>query len=559
VKFLEANQILQDFKGKETIPIRLCMSGAHQPMELFVKAEAAKHDKLLNLLSIPPGTLQQHLMTGLDGKDIEIYLLFPWDLCCELDWRTGVNAPTVSPEGFLLEASALANRLKIRKYAHLFYVPASIPPVFPNLSVMTEIATGLDKIMRGIGAHFLDPEVFDFGNFLNSSFPISGRAVGEVAKYAIDAAFQCEINIPPYVPRKAEVFNSEPGKVLVTDLDNTLWDGILGEDEPGCIRFEPEGRGFKHFVYQTFLRKLKNEGTLLAAVTRNDPEDVDMVMASDRMVLSQMDFVAVIASYNAKSAQIRMLSEKLNLGSQEFIFVDDNPIDLAEVKPYLGASRCIAFPEKDNQIPQFINLIAEHFPRTKVTDEDKERTLLYRQQFKIVAPNEDEGEDLTTFLKTLKMKLTILDRSTVSYERCIQLINKTNQFNLNGCRLSEAQIAGIINEGGCLYGATLEDRTGNHGEILACLINSQGIVESFVLSCRVFERQVEYGFTCWLLAKNNAPLRLMYQKTNRNEPIRRFLKNAGCELGGNGLVSIDPKAFRRLHRHSLKLLKLRCT
>jgi len=556
VKFLEADRVLKNFNGGKQIVIRLCMSGTHNPMEIFLKAEAAKHDKNLDLQTLPFGTLRQHLMVSSEDKEIEAFLLFPWDLCVELDWRTGVNEATASSEEFLLEAQSVAHRLSQRENARLLYMPAPMPPVFADSAVMAAIADGLVDLMGRAGAHFLDPAAFDFGSLLSASFPISGHDVGDVSQYVIDVALQNKIDVVAYVPGKAKVFTTIPAKVLITDLDNTLWDGILGEDGLEGIRYEPEGRGFKHFVYQTFLRKLKNEGTLLAAVTRNDPEEVERALACDAMVLSQTDFVAVIASYNAKSSQIKMLAEQLNLGPEAFVFVDDNPVELAEVEPYLGASRCLAFPEKGAQMPQFIDRLAGLFFRTEITDEDKTRTDLYRRRFQGVVPTDEDGEDLTNFLKSLAMTLTIHDRSNHGYERCVQLINKTNQFNLNGIRLSESQTASILDDGGRLYGATLEDRSGSHGEILACLINSKGAVESFVMSCRVFERQVEFAFMCWLLANIQAPLELKYQQTIRNEPIRIFLEKAGCDLDQDAVVCVHPKAFMSAHGSALEILKL---
>ena len=155
-------------------------------MELFLKAEAAKHDRSLDLRTLPSGTLQQYLIANPGNKEIEIFFLFPWDLCVELDWRTGVNEPSTSPEGFLLEAGSTIRQLGKRRNARLLFMPAPIPPVFVNHAVVVTIAERLNDLMRMAGAHFLGPEAFDFGNLLNSSFPIRGNVVGTIAKSIID-------------------------------------------------------------------------------------------------------------------------------------------------------------------------------------------------------------------------------------------------------------------------------------------------------------------------------------------------------------------------------------
>jgi FkbH-like protein len=122
--------------------------------------------------------------------------------------------------------------------------------------------------------------------------------------------------------------------------------------------------------------------------------------------------------------------------------------------------------------------------------------------------------------------LTIVDRSAGDRERAIQLINKTNQFNLNGSRITDDDVSRILASGGRLYTARLDDRTGSHGEILACLIDGQRRIVSFVLSCRVFQRQVEYAFICWLVRRFGHELKLAYAATERNTPIQVFLKDA---------------------------------
>src|SRR5678810_907093 len=90
-----------------------------------------------------------------------------------------------------------------------------------------------------------------------------------------------------------------------------------------------------------------------------------------------------------------------------------------------------------------------------------------------------------------------LDRSSAASD----VYKRQNQFNLNGRRVEDAEVAAILAAGGRLYGASLADRTGSHGEVLACLMDAQGIIRSFVLSCRVFQRRVEHGFLAWLCAQ----------------------------------------------------------
>src|SRR5262249_34897809 len=131
------------------------------------------------------------------------------------------------------------------------------------------------------GAEILAAEVFSLASYFASGLPVGGRFLAEVASRVVAVACQ---------PRL------EPAKVLVTDLDNTLWRGVIAEDGPAGIAWGAEGAGFRHFVYQTYLRRLRAEGVLLAAVSRNSPEVALVPLREGRMVLREDDFVTVVAS-----------------------------------------------------------------------------------------------------------------------------------------------------------------------------------------------------------------------------------------------------------------------
>jgi FkbH-like protein len=274
------------------------------------------------------------------------------------------------------------------------------------------------------------------------------------------------------------------------------------------------------------------------------------------MPLAEADFVAVLASYGAKSAQIRRLAESLNLGLEAFVFVDDNPVELAEVSTELPRVAVRTFPDRDDGIPALFEQLAADFRRDAITAEDRERTELYRRRLESLTPSEVEGADLTGFLRELGMTLTIHDRSRGDRTRAVQLINKTNQFNLNGRRVEDADVAAILAGGGRLYGASLADRTGSHGEILSCLVDEDGVMRAFVMSCRVFQRRVEHAFLAWLCAQAGRPRLLDYAETPRNEPFRIFLRDPSFKTCG-AVVELDPDAFRAGHAGALDLFALR--
>jgi FkbH-like protein len=181
---------------------------------------------------------------------------------------------------------------------------------------------------------------------------------------------------------------------------------------------------------------------------------------------------------------------------------------------------------------------------------------MYRRRLAGMVPRDVKGADLTEFLRDLGMRLTIHDRSTGEWARAVQLINKTNQFNLNGRRVTDEQVGDTLAAGGRLYTASLEDRHGHHGEILACLISADGVVESLVMSCRVFQRRVEHAFMVWLAARPEPPVRFAYAETGRNGPLRGFLEDDAFMVGESG-VEFDSGGFAGRHGESAELFQVK--
>lgn len=538
--FLEARKILAAFKDGMPLPFLLALSGTPDQLGLYLRAHAARLGVAAQPEVLPFGTLAQSLYVPAEAGQIEIFLLMPWDLAPECDWRSGLDARLGDIDAILARAEHVAALLAKRPHARLAYLPAPLPPVCAAQADNDRLAAELTALATRLGARVLAADTFSMATYLASGSPIAGTHLSAVA-----AELAALLAAPP------------PGtyKVVATDADNTLWAGLVGEDGVDAVTAEPHGRAFRHFIYQGLLRRLKAAGILLAVVSRNDQDMVRAPLASGRMPLAPDDFVAIRAGYGAKSDHVRALADSLNLGLDAMVFVDDNPVELAEVAAALPAVNCLRFPDRDDELPAFCRRLAEMFDRRSLTAEDAERTEMYRRRLASQPPA--EGEGLEGFLKGLGMVLTVRDRSGGDWERAHQLINKTNQFNLNGERLDEAAMAAILAAGGRLFTATLEDRTGSHGEILACLIEPSGVVRSLVLSCRVFQRRVEHAFLAWLLGGWRGPaLRFAFAATERNEPARRFLADPAFSAG-TPTWGLDGGRFLADHDADLSLFSIR--
>jgi FkbH-like protein len=540
VNFLEAHKTVAGFQGGERLSFLLAMSGTADPLDVFVRAEAATRARAAEMRVLPFNTLAQALLAGPRPGDLEIFLLLPWDFVPAANWRSGIPRDRPDADDLRRSAQRTADLLVSRRATRLLYVPAPLPPLC-SPAEDASLAHWLLSLVWSLNARVLPADVFSLGRYLETGCPFAGAELGRIAEEVIERALAA-----PTPSRR----------VLVTDLDNVLWAGVLAEDGIDGIAFAPEGTGYRHFIFQSLLSRLGREGVILCAVSRNDLDVAMEPLRGGRMVLGADDFVAVLGSYQPKSAQIEQLAIQLNLGLDSFVFVDDNPVELAEVASRLPSVHCLAFPAKDEMILSLCGELARLFANPTVTAEDRERTELYRRRLSATLPLDAGETDLTGFLRGLGMKLTIRDRSEGDRSRVVQLINKTNQFNLNGRRVTEEELDRVLAPGGRLYGATLEDRHGSHGEILACLISADGVVTSFVMSCRVFQRRVEHAFLAWLAGQPHPPQQLVFAATPRNTPIQHFLGDPGFRRSGDGAVWFDAERFALAHAGDLSLFTL---
>ena len=538
MNFLEAHRTVRAFSGGSPLRFLLAGSGTLETLQVFLGAVGAMQGRAVSVRMLPFNTFGQFLVDPPSRGEIEVVLLTPWDLAPEADWRSGIpaNRPVL---GTLLDgARGCADRLKQRG-ARVLYLDAPVPSIMADRRENRLLSAGLRWVAESAGADVIAGEHFSLAAYFASGCPVGGGSLWPIAMAAVSAA----ISEPPV-----------PAKILVTDLDHVMWHGVLAEDGLGGVHFGPEGVGFRHFVYQSALTRFKREGVLLAVVSRNDPQVVAEALSSGTLQLNEADFIAVLASYGAKSAQISALATRLNLSLDSFVFVDDNPIELEEVQRQLPMVRTVPFPDKDEEFPVLMETLQSHLGRREITNEDAERTELYRRRMDGMAVSGAEGADLTQFLRNLGMRLTIHDRSAGDRSRAVQLINKTNQFNLNGRRLGDDAVAAVLASEGRLFTASLEDRTGSHGEILAYLVDHSGTVLSFVMSCRVFQRRVEHAFLLTLVNRGMAPRRFLFAKTDRNEPFCTFAAAKAFTHDGDALLC-DPEAFVRDNGGTLELFQ----
>jgi FkbH-like protein len=321
-------------------------------------------------------------------------------------------------------------------------------------------------------------------------------------------------------------------KVIVLDADNTLWGGIVGEDGVEGVAVDRQYPGLVFRRFQEQLRRLRETGILLALATKNNRSDVEELFARREMPLKLDDFAAVRIDWEPKSDNIVRIAEELNLGLESFVFIDDNPFELEQVRAALPMVETYRF--EAGKADRALGLLAsiDGLKTWSVTAEDRIKTTQYRQE-KMRSDAKAGATSLEDYLDSLEIRLEIGRNRRAQVKRIAQLTNKTNQFNLTTRRHSEAEIERLM-ETGQVFDIRLVDRFGDMG-VIGVVIVAEGEVETFLMSCRALGRGVEGRILAYVCsAVGDSGLRASYRPTAKNMMTATFYESNGFELVETG-------------------------
>ncbi len=323
-------------------------------------------------------------------------------------------------------------------------------------------------------------------------------------------------------------WHGHPFKVIAVDADNTLWRGVCGEDGPtGVVVSAP----FEEL--QRLLLRKRAEGFLLALCSKNNEADLwETFERNSGMVLRQEHFAAWRVNWNPKPGNVRELAEELNLGADSFMFIDDNAAECLAMMAECPEALTLKLPE-EAEIQSFLAHVWA-WDRFRVTDEDRRRADGYTAERRRQA-DARSGDELGDYLRSLELKVSLRPLMPDETERAAQLTARTNQFNLNGVRHSEAEIKRMMQEGRSRqWIVEAADRYGEYGRIGYIAAEARGsalAIHSFLLSCRVLGRGVEQAVLAGLkrCAQENefAELRAEFRRTAKNKPFEQFLADTG--------------------------------
>ena len=328
--------------------------------------------------------------------------------------------------------------------------------------------------------------------------------------------------------REIHALLAPPHKVVVLDCDNTLWKGVVGEEGVEGIAIPPAWRAL-----QRFMAELAGQGFLLCLCSKN--VEADVLEVFDRrpdMILKREHLVSWRINWQPKSENIRSLARELNLGLDSFIFLDDNPVECAEVGSGCPEVLTLRLPI-DGDIEGFLRHVWA-FDRPRVTAEDRQRTAMYRQEAER-ARSSKEAPTIDEFLAGLGLQIAIAEPAPGQVDRVAQLTQRTNQFNFTTVRRNDGEIRRLGESGLECRAVEVSDRFGDYGLVGAMIFGPRGEaleVDTFLLSCRVLGRGVEHRMLGELgeiarargLSRVDATILL----TKKNQPARDFLEGVAA-------------------------------
>jgi len=350
-------------------------------------------------------------------------------------------------------------------------------------------------------------------------------------------------------------------KCIVLDLDNTLWGGIVGEDGFNGIKLgnDPLGKSFVEF--QRHLVALHQRGIILAINSKNNWDDAMKVISDHpNMVLREKHFACMKINWDDKISNFKDISQELNIGLDSMVFFDDDPVNREIVRMNLPEILTVDLPQDPSYYVQTL-LELNDFHVLKITEEDKKRGEMYLQQQKRIELGKN-AKNLDEFLKKLDIKVTIKKADEFTIPRISQLTLKTNQFNLTTHRYQEEDIRNFSKDPKKIVGCTrVEDKFGDNGITGVYIINKDNDVEwtidSFLLSCRIIGRGVEYGILDHIIQKAKKEgvkkIKGKYIPTKKNKPAENFLPDFGFTKENDFWVYSTDKPVKRQDHLMIKI------
>ena len=353
-------------------------------------------------------------------------------------------------------------------------------------------------------------------------------------------------------------------KIIALDLDNTLWGGVIGEDGVEGIELSDHKEGQRYYDFQRQLLEMKNRGIVLGIVSKNNEDDAEAAIRNHpAMLLRDEEFVSRKINWKNKAVNLKTMEGELNLTEGGFIFIDDNPVERETVKGECPDMLVPDFPADTTELLEFAEGIWFDYCRPlRVLGEDLKKTQMYQNEAKR-KQEMSESLNLDDYIAKLEMVADIHRMRDSELERVVQLINKTNQFNVTTKRYTQAEVEEIAaNPDNAIYVVYSSDKYGDSGLISVIILFGSNVevrIDTFLMSCRVMGRKLEDVILNELTAKYQKRMIGEFVPTAKNAPVRELFDRLGFALvsddGGHKTYELDGTEYQKKEFDSYKEIR----
>ena len=331
-----------------------------------------------------------------------------------------------------------------------------------------------------------------------------------------------------HVARTIAAIRGKSRKALILDLDNTIWGGVIGDDGLDGIQIaQGDARGEAHLAMQRLALDLRARGIVLAVCSKNSDEVARKPFEQHPEMLLKLDHIAVFqANWSDKATNIQAIAEELSLGLDAMVFLDDNPAERGLVRKLLPQ---VAVPELPEEPSYYARTLAAagYFESVAFASEDLKRAGFYQENAKRAVLQKQVG-GVDAYLASLDMTITFQPFDAIGRARIMQLINKSNQYNLTTRRYTDPEVAAAEDDPAVFtLQVRLADIFGDNGmiSVVICRLNGAGAweIDTWLMSCRVLGRKVEHMVLREILEHARAAgikkLVGIYRPTDRNKLV----------------------------------------
>jgi FkbH-like protein len=485
--------------GAARCRIALVSNYTLKPLDAYLTVECARLGVVAEFHTTDYGQVEPDLLTAgsaLDAFDADLtFLALGLDGLRPRDVADPARAAEEAVERLVALAGAYRARTRGPVVVQNFVAPSLSPSdvasaVRSSAALFRRVNLRLAERLEAIpGLHLLDMDalVAEHGRGRSRNDKLFYLAAMELGETVMpEVAHGCMAYVKAALGRTR--------KCLVFDCDDTLWGGILGEDGPEGVKLGPDGVGHAFADVQGWALALHRRGVLLAFCSKNNPEDVDAMLARHpHMRLRGEHLAALRVNWQDKVTNLRELASELNIGLDSLVFVDDNPVERAHVRQALPQVLVPELPADPALRPRFLARLND-FASLSLTEEDAARGAYYAQE-RQRRTLQASSQTLEEFLHTLALEVRITLDETEIVGRLAQLAGRTNQFNLTTRRHAEADLARMMRQPSHrVYAVRAADRFGDNGIIgLAVVACDEGVwhLDTVLLSCRVIGRGIE--------------------------------------------------------------------